>query len=667
MYTRRRFLELSLIMILFISLSMSPSFFSSADSTQTLWTGDWLQYDGENEEVRWDWFESGLYNASFESDDELMHYEWNERDEAIIGESIADINILRDVGNHDTVLLIDSEFESLAGSYFEENSSVYDLYKVPDHWDNRTWYEDMSGFYGEDSHDEFTWSNATYAVFFPGMIGDEFAFYFDIFGPKDGDQPPPPKLGLAQDDPMFMDPNIFVGLDDRTVVEGTGDYVINGAVQTLDTITIIAQYSVENTTNEIRGFDFGPELGNAHVEMNVTAYLDVYNYYEYVYDAATGIPLEMYEENVFSVVFEAFNTDWTLTFPDMPSLQVGLNFTGDMFNSMVRSNELSQADAFYGEVRPSSIGDNRIEEGDFLGLDMYTYQESNVVMTVGEGGSFTDHRDMEADGWMDLEVYRHVPGAFSASIHGWTGYDENWSSTDPSGYTESGSFHWDEEQFDLFQAFSNDTFEVAPWFPEDENMYFEDGFSMFFEFLNYSVSTEYVTLNINDREYVLEAERYTTFYSGAATGNIWVPEMNTDLDYDAEGILEVSFVYDRWENDGGFLYTYQELFIEADLSGEMWIQTPESPEPYLVDVTGSMDMYQEEDVSIDTHSTAYQSVQIDIPDVPVDDTTTTTDSSDTTTNDSDPEGPDLDLPLPISPVPVFTAMIIAAVVIRRKK
>lgn len=139
-----------------------------------------MQYDGENDEVRQDWFESGLYNAV--APYEMMHYERNERDEKIVGESNADIGVLRDIGNQDTVLLIESEYQSLAGSYFNDSWAIYDLYKAPDHWDNDTRYEDVSDHSGfDDGNVQFTFSNATYSVFFPGMIGDEFAFYFDNY------------------------------------------------------------------------------------------------------------------------------------------------------------------------------------------------------------------------------------------------------------------------------------------------------------------------------------------------------------------------------------------------------------------------------------------------------------------------------------------------------
>lgn len=563
--------------ILILLLAISVGFFNvgtnvSADATTTFQTGDRMTFFGStfNNEYGENSFTAYIdpeNNGTFF----LGRDEYKVREFNLDGNSTSEVFVIRNERGYDTLLLINSRTEALAGSFFNETSVLYDSGPdVPPGEGNYSYFEDISGRMWHDFNREASGANATYAYLMPEFFAEDFTVPGWDFGGEAG----------------FVLPDLFVDVS-KSVSTGSDSFFINGQNFSSISVNIFTMHAfgtVEGTTEiPIDTPDFSV---NATLDYNLTYVED----FEAIFDATTGIPLafDRSQEVLFDGNFstgpvvgqifdEVSNTFVNVTF-DMSG-----DFTFDKVDSS--SMEIGFASSHYGLARPVSNGDPPLKENDVLTYDwglstsseFYAFAEGDffdengaMVGTFKSEGYFADSED--GSGTTSLEVFRHYPDAFEALI--WTeGNVERHSSGENNffdgvrwtneSFTEPVENYMHEDVNPIF-SHSNDSFEI--WVPSPSmvpNPIFDGGKDGGDDgFLNdifgipidtnfiprdlprtdMTVTSETHTYEINGFTFTLEVDVHTSTYE-VSFNNVQNFDMY-QITVSGSVILEESMVYD---------------------------------------------------------------------------------------------------------------------------
>ncbi|RMG21341.1 MAG: hypothetical protein D6732_27420, partial [Methanobacteriota archaeon] len=409
----------------------------SADATTTFQTGDRLTYVGDSFYL--DYGENS-FTAYIDPENNgtffLGRDEWKLTEFVLDGNTSADVFVIRNERGFDSIFLINTNTEALPGSYWNATSYVYDSDpNVPPNDGNFSDYQDLSGQMDHEFNREDSSANATYAYMPPEFFAGDFIVPGLDFGGDAG----------------FVLPDLSVSVT-KSVSTGTGSYVINGQNFTnlsLRVFTMRAFGSIAGTMNITIPT---PEFeAIAAMDYNVT-YL---NEVEFVYDSATGIPLEINRDEFFWVDGNFSTGAFTTMMYDEFGVpfNVTLDMSGDFFfeNDNVENLQLAFASSHYGLARPVSFGDPPLKENDVLTYDWGQYGDFEISGYVqgelfDENGTFmnniisTNHMTSteEGSGTTSVEVYRHYADAFEALI--WTEGSINRQETSEESFYDG--FQW---------------------------------------------------------------------------------------------------------------------------------------------------------------------------------------------------------------------------------
>ncbi len=662
-----------MVFMLVLSMSLAPSVISvSADATQTLATGDAFMYKGTSERDDYSNMMSNLYDAGTL---DMIHYEDKTHDEESFVDASAFVQSMRDVNNIDTILQIDSRGTLVNDSGFTDEWNIYDPNMAPNPWDNGTNSQDLDGLSFADHNTEIYNSNATYAIQFPEMNDDTMYFWLDMFD-KGPDFNPFWDFGI--------NPNIEANLDYRTVtVEPNQMFMINGAMQTLTTRTVDVSYTYRNSTSFMAQFYADQNLNWIVLDVNVAFNLEMTINVEYVFDDATGLPLSFTNELFSYMDLSFYNTSFNMEFPDQTPaeldtvMNMGLNVSiiGDHYERL--TNSMVYASSFYGNNRPVSSGTNQIEEGDHFLYSDYSENTFDVFLGMDQMGNMEHHESEVGNGATNIDVFYHEPGMFKAVSWGDMNIEHESSDQNPDGSSHSDSWTDYFDHYEIINADSNDTYYVIPYFPDNITMpIFGDNGPQngpqgpddpyFFAGLDdISVTTEILSYNINGMDYQLEVLNVTATYYDSQVGKFWVPELGTELNYDADLEVTMTFIYDNFLEPGMLLEMYSEVSIYSDLSGTTDFDDG-TGNIVTVNINGDLSANFIKDSILQESSFGYDSQQTEFPTQPVvsdnNETTPVENINDTTNANSTPT-----LPVPISVFPVISTFLMIAVIVRKRK
>lgn len=575
--------------------------------------------------------------------------------------------------------------------------------------------EDTSGrYYSSDNNndDENAMplvSNATYLIQMSEML-DDFIYFDQLKWMQ-------PEMDLGTFDGNI--PLISRSVNDETAVK----FNINGADKFLNTKYSVSNFAISWT----EAFGAATTFGDPNaplIDVNATVDIIVNYDFEYRFDQANGMLLEIIEDKSYSMNILYSNS--SMDNPNWNPTDGGPEtFAFEMYTSIIGSSRnhmtIQEASSFYGNTRAASSGANRIEQGDLLVYDSESSNEFSFDSDMVVGDSSTtgwenyDSKWGYSDGYgtVNFDVYRHQPGSFDTVMfmegtsNGEWGYDN--SGTHQGQYrSDSNTSTWGPENYldyDYMSFMSSADEEIIHFF--DENMNFDDDFLYDDNDngdgwrLNYNrdvpqsgvvndtafhadlSSDEIFQINGFDRTWFdvqMYGQNYERTYNEVVeipvfrddNGEAW---MNVTLTGIAEGSQE--FFYDS--NTGVLLRMEQRTNVYLTLDGNQLITFDvfeEGKEPATITVTAdffaSITISEKFSIMLNEHPVEYLTAESTDPIDHVTDTSTSTTttvdtitSSSTTTSDDGGNGADLPLPVPI--VPVLSALTVVAIYVRKRK
>ncbi|OLS23062.1 MAG: hypothetical protein HeimC2_28020 [Candidatus Heimdallarchaeota archaeon LC_2] len=552
-------------------------------------------------------------------------------------------------------------------------------------------------------------SNATYLILMSEMLDD--TMYFD-------------ELDWFRSDMDLGTFNPEIPVTSRSVNDEAGTRVyVNGAELFLNTKHLQSSFATVHTETFKTQINFGgPNDPNAQwIDVNATVDITVNYDFEYRFDQANGMLLEIIENKNYSINLLYTNSSLANTpggGPTTMSLEFAQSIDGSSSNHMT----INEASSFYGNTRPVSSGVNRIEEGHLLVYDQDVENSFSFDTTMSGGNELTTGFDRTESRWGDtyaygtasFDVYRHQPGSFDTVMvmegirEGEWGYhsfgtDRGFNFDFSDSVTLPPEAYLD---FDYMSFLSTASEEIQHFF--DPNMNFNDdflyddddnerdnGWRLNYDrevpmsgVVNHTVTHMDIpigeTLWINGYEHTwfeLEVfeQKYETTYNQAVEipvernedGEVW---MTVQLTGTAKG--QQTFYYDA--DTGVLLAMEQRIRVDLTLEGtevvDITVEVPEQPPTTIqmsVDFYADITIEEGFNLFLSEHPVEYLTAEAADPvDHSIVDTTTTppgttTTPADTTSDDTTEESSDLPLPVPI--IPVLSGLGIITILIRKRK
>lgn len=697
-------------LILIGSMMFSPISTSEGQvADEVIKTGDTFDYKLNSSSWEDQWSDFDIYNVSNPS--QSFRYEEDMR--TFDGTGSGDMNMfaIRTGSQEDTILLIESQQTVTSKGGGERILWDAGMNQGQGGWDNMTEAPWTDTHY-EDHDDQFeTWSNGTYSIIPPEMDESEIEVPFHMELPFDDSNQGPPPLSLSQSDqgpPLAQ-------LTSRYLTQWDDTYNINGATRNLAVTSVTSEFEFIHTDTYFVDVPLGdnPDDPNTlRVKYNVTLDFYYYAYFEFVFDDATGLLVEIFQDEYVDSFVTMFNNSFAMPMggpgpqPNQAPQQITAGSEGNYYTMWSHAQDMVLTDALshYGNTRPQSEGTNRIQEGDQVMFSVDSHSEDSMNFEVKVGTDMhhevrSNEGTSDSTGTFSVNVYRHKPNqfwAYNLEVGTQTGswsedyarYDygsNNWMN-DTKSETKTGGVY----RFDAWDSISNASYEIEPFVSDYMSLHFDDdengdgdkgddcnGFDIpipdEMPFVKLESETIYEHYDINTRDYYLEAELIRAIYKleSTSTFDLRLGDCNdpnplivtTNLVVVAKGSEE--WVYDRWENEGVLLEYYQELSIEVSYNFDGTGMATGGPVDVYVD--GEMHAYMDNSIVIDNYPNGYNATQTTTPTPPVTNTTdTNTTTSSTTPKDSDDTSSDGPA-LPVQVLPFAIGLLVVSIIYSKKK
>lgn len=575
-------------------------------------------------------------------------------------------------------------------------------------WCNSTkQVEDTTGRHQSNDDDDESWmpvvSNSTYLFQLSEMTDDTYGVDTRDWQ-KDGE------LDLGSFDSQ-------IPLTTRTVTtEGGRLYNINGVDHNIDTRIVFSEFEVTHVETFSTSIPFGDSNDqSSYIDVNAT--VDIYARFTFTqyFDFSTGALLEMQDDTHFGLDLSHSNTSMANQGGGPTPLKLDTKFIIEQkrTNSMV----IDEASSFYGNPRPTSTDPNRIEEGDYLVYESENEQEWSFDSNMIVGDSSTTGWESYDSNWawgdsygtVGFDVYRHEPGSWDTVMvmestgEGERGYDSS-GTRQGQPYNDANTTTQGPEdglEFDYMSFLSTADEEIVHFFDDnqhfDDDFLYDDGDGWRLEYerdlpksgvVNDSTwhidlpTDEVFQINGFDRTW-FDVQMYGQDYSRTynqvveipvAREDDWEIWMNVTLTGEAEGFQD--WFYDA--NTGALIRMEQRTKVHLVLDGNQMINIQvheEGMEPATISVSADFnaEIFIEEKFAImlSEHPVEYLTAEAADPvDHSTDtssSTTTTTSTTSTSSSSESSNGDDGGLPIPIPIVPVFFALSLITLVVRKRK